>query len=248
MTDAPRAFLPAGALTGERINRALFEPLDAWSRACFPATQAEVSWEESGSPPAFNGAIVAVGERTSLLVSGPGKRRLLELALGKTLEGITLSEGDRRLLDAFATRIAENLVARLDGALGPDAGPVISLILALGGHAIGCLELKRQAIITLVRQSLLPTSTASRTPFLQSRMQTVTGLPIVVEGVLGRLQLTVEDANGLAVGDVLVLDRALEETAELRVEVSGALAAVGQLRPDQGCNTIIIVKSGKELN
>ena len=72
-------------------------------------------------------------------------------------------------------------------------------------------------------------------------------LPVKVEAVLGRSRLTIEDANGLAVGDVLILDRVLGEDAELRVQ-GGGLVAVGQLVADNGHNTIRIASSGKGLN
>lgn len=245
MTGQSRAFLPAGALTEERISHAIADPLDTWSRTYFAAADIDVCGvqkQESRAPDTSTGP----DARTSFSLTVPGRRRLLETALGESLDGKIMHEADRQLLDAFADRLVSELVELFDRALTPVQGPSLTLDISIDGRPIGHLTVSHQAIITRVRRAL-PTK-VDRTAFVQSRLGTVAQLEIPVEGVLGRSRLTVEDASGLAVGDVLILDRGLEQDAEVRVCQDRVLVARGRLVPDKGRNTIIVGEIEKGLN
>ncbi|HEY0959833.1 MAG TPA: FliM/FliN family flagellar motor switch protein [Novosphingobium sp.] len=247
MTDQAHTFLPSGTLTNDRVSSVLSEALDIWSSAYFACVRAAVSCVDTTRHSVTEHPFKATSDHVSLSFSDRGQRRLVELALGESLEGKVLREVDRQLLDDFAHRLAADLVGRLDRLLEPHtAGPVLRLELTLDGKPVGNLLVKQQAIVELVRKSLPTKTVTARSP--KARTRAVAGLPVTVEAVLGQLELTVEDAKGLAIGDVLILDRTLKEHAAIRITEGPTTVAVGHLVPENGRNTIIVAKSGKELN
>lgn len=246
MTDQPRAFLPAEALTGGRIRQALSEALDGWSRAWFASARADVAPGGAGRLSVADEQADAVGQYARLSLSGGGKRRLLEAALGEGLEGKVLSPADRHLLDAFHAGLAADLVERIDRLLGREAGPQMRLELTLGGRPIGALRVSREAVVALVRRALPASSGATAFPI--SRVVAVAHLPVAVEAVLGTALVTIDDAKGLAAGDVIVLDRRVDEAAQLRMDGGGAIVARGRLVPHERGNSLIIDTSAKGLD
>lgn len=246
MTDQPRAFLPAGALTDDRVRQALAEALDGWSRAWFVSARADLSLASAGKLSVADEQADGFGQHARLAPSGAGKRRLIEAALGEGLEGKVLSAADRQALDAFYARLALDLVERIDRLLGREAGPQMRLEVTLGGRPIAALGVNRGAVVALVRRALPARSLDGAFP--ASRADAVAQLPVRVEAVLGRALLTIEDAKGLAVGDVIVLDRPLNENAQIRIDPGRALVAEGRLVPDPDGNRLIIDTPGKGLN
>ncbi|MDR2858134.1 MAG: FliM/FliN family flagellar motor C-terminal domain-containing protein [Novosphingobium sp.] len=242
MTGPVRPFLPPGALTSERVQRVLADVLAAWSRDCFMSAAVAVSCDDAARPALNDDMAETASGGAALVLTGPGKRCLIEQALGESLAGRTLCDADRQLLDAFAAVLADDLVARLDRLLEPAGGPAMRLRLMLGERTAGSLTVGRDAITGLVRKAL-PAGTDERA-ITSTRMSAIARVPVAIEGVLGRSQLSIEDANGLAAGDVLVLDRSLGGNAEIRAAGSGALIALGRLVPDSGRNTIRIAGSG----
>jgi flagellar motor switch/type III secretory pathway protein FliN len=57
---------------------------------------------------------------------------------------------------------------------------------------------------------------------------------LVVEGVLGRAEIAMQEFRELAVGDVLVLDRALREPVEVRTTQNRRRIGHGKLSQREG--------------
>lgn len=247
MSQQPRAFLPAEALTSERVSRAFGNVLEGWRRAWFRSASVDISIGSASRPfaPGDDGD-AAVRRAARLSLSRPGRRRLIEAALDESLEGKVLTPADRQLLDTFADRLASDLADRLEPLLGPEDGQPMALDLVLDARSIGTLAVSREAIVGLVRASLprKPRNVGS----LISRTGALNRLVIEVEAVLGRSVLTLEDAKELSAGDVIILDRRLDANTDIRLGEGGAPIAQGRLVHDQGRNSIIIDKSGKGFN
>ncbi|HWA90269.1 MAG TPA: FliM/FliN family flagellar motor C-terminal domain-containing protein [Rhizomicrobium sp.] len=229
MTQAARAWLPKSAFSLEAVGGCLTGPVTAWSDRWFaraPAAIAAVRVEEEALQAAAPHGVSVNGARAALDVSGRGKRRLLEAALDLDLAEQPLAETDRRLLDAFALSIVEDLAAALDGAFAaatPDgeSGTRIVSTVTVGGSDVLTAAFKDVDLVPLIKK-LAPARTAL--PSMPSRRsEALRKTKLDLHGHLGRAEIALADLEGLGIGDVLVLDRALAEPVELRVTQGGVL-------------------------
>jgi flagellar motor switch/type III secretory pathway protein FliN len=234
VTDSVREWLPAGAFTTETLRAALAPPVEEWALCWFGAAAAWIA--EGGHGGAQTTSVSGAARGARVVLDGPGRRALLELALAVELGGASLNELDRRLLDAVADRLVEDLLERVERHLGDPAAahrgqPEASVRLASRAGDMGFLHVAAGALVPLLKRRMaryLPVGT------LGDRRRTLEAVPVAVEAVLGRVELTVDELDGLAVGDVLVLDRALDAPVDLRVGACGAPLGAGRLKKDQG--------------
>lgn len=221
MNAVVREWLPREALTPERIGASLSGAVGQWTERWFSRAVAEISLcrdrtrSQIGAPEQMH----AEGRVVSVTVSGRGKRYLLEAALGETLAEKALNTADHRLLDAFAQCILEDLAALVDTSLGDascsHAGAPVQLTLALADKAIGFIACAEEALIPLIKGQLDGPAESIAIP--TGRLAALGHVRIEVEALLGRVELPVEDLEGLAVGDVLILNRKLQAPVELFV-------------------------------
>jgi flagellar motor switch/type III secretory pathway protein FliN len=251
MTATVREWLPDNALSPDRLAAALDDVLSTWATASFPATRAECVACGDGQKPVAGDLVVVDGKQARVAISGTGKRILLEAALEVSLDAVTLSERDHLALDKLANGLLERLRDLLDDALEPTPADATSirLQLSLAGKAIGEVRMARTAVIPLLKNRL-PVRSSEAKP-LSRRMEGIARLKVRVEGVLGSIALTVEDARDLAIGDVLIVDSKLAETVGLRIADSklaetvglriadnAAAFARGRLEPEDGHNRL----------
>ena len=233
-----RAWLPKDAFSLEAVGACLSGPLAAWAERWFiraPAAVAAVRAGEAAAPAPQS--LNTEGVHAALELSGRGKRRLLEAALDIDLADQPLSEGDRRLLDAFAQQISQDLIAGLDEALSTetqDAGgmPVVSTI-TVGGHDVFSLLVSDHVLVPLIKAHV-PNSPPPRQRPLMRRAEALKRTKLSAYGFLGRAELGLDELEGLNVGDVLVLDRMLAEPVELRLAGKQTALLRGRLCHDGG--------------
>lgn len=231
-----RDWLPDGAFTSARIARALTPALGQWSDRWLPKTVLTVDRVVDGpAPPPAPGERAIAGPIASAILTGAGKRHLLEGVLSIRLPS-HLEEIDHRLLDAFANELVLDLIMSVEAALPelPGAGVVDShgLVLALSGEAVLNLTLPSAALVPLIK-AILPETVRPRSK-PRGRIAALGPTAIGVEGRLGQVRLTAEDVDALAVGDVLILDRSLEAPADLNIAPDGPLIARGTLGQNGG--------------
>lgn len=219
MTQLARAWLPDGALTPQRVEAALVDIAREWACRWFGDRSCTlVLRNESGKALSNNGDEIRVeGKVAAVTFTGRGKRAALEAALDKRLPD-DMNTDDHRLLDVYARSIAEDIVAQFDRDLdtsAPLSGTTITFALLLAGTETCKLICDRQAVVERVRSSI--SATAANSSALIDRRTALGPMPLEIEGILGSVDLTLDDLENLGVGDVLILDRGLENPIPIRL-------------------------------
>jgi len=232
-----RAWLPDAALTLDRISAALSVCLQEWAEAWIgdAVTAAQVQFLNASQISTQVGRVHAAGSATTVSSEARTKRALLEALLGTSLHGHVFTERDHRLLDGLAGRALEDLVARCDRLVGAFPAPAATariaiLTLRCPAGEIAKLELPHAALAGLVKASL--GDVRSKPMSISSRAQALGEATVEIEAVLGENILRFEDIAGLAVGDVLLLDRSLDEPAQIRLAQAGVVLGAGLLSRD----------------
>lgn len=238
MTSEVRDWLPSEAFSANLVEAALAGIVEEWASVWLSnagALRVDVKGvEEILSCPS---RIAVDGQAVAASFDGHGKRLVLELALGIRLDGASLGETDHRLLDSFSARLFHDLVERLDQHLGgvvTDGGGILETVVltsSADGELVH-LRLSQHALVPLIKRGI---GTSPHTSEPVPRQQALAATPVALEAVLGKSQLSMDELRGLAVGDVLVLDRAVDGPIDLRIIETGQIIAAGQLqRNDSG--------------
>jgi flagellar motor switch/type III secretory pathway protein FliN len=229
-----RAWLPDAALTLDRISAALSICLQEWAQAWIgdAVTAAHVQFSGAAQISTQTGRVHAAGSASSISSEGRQKRALLEALLGTSLHGHVLTERDHRLLDGLAGRALEDLVARCDRLVGatdlPAAAARAAIVtLRCPAGEIAKLELPHAALAGLVKASLADNH--GKPMSISSRAEALEEATVEIEAVLGENIVRLEDIAGLAVGDILLLDRSLDEPAQIRIAQAGVVLGAGML-------------------
>jgi flagellar motor switch/type III secretory pathway protein FliN len=237
----PVDWLPKEAFQAEAVGAVFAPSVEAWSQNWFARGTAIVcgvrtSDEASARPSVqrLQGNVVAVE------LHPRGKRLLLEMALGVDPAEQQLLDADRRILDAFETDVAEDLVKRLDKEMnggGAYKGGVQSEVtVSVVEDEMLTIICPQHILVPHLKKRLGPSSPAARA--LESRMKALRPARVVADGILGHAQLSIDELEELSVGDVLVLDRTLNDLAELRLSNSGKLIGSGKLLHGNGKTSI----------
>ncbi|HEY4116132.1 MAG TPA: FliM/FliN family flagellar motor C-terminal domain-containing protein [Rhizomicrobium sp.] len=159
-----------------------------------------------------------------------GKRFLLEAALNVDLSESPLREGDRRLLDALAEKIIDDLAAHLEAALKPPAGEqekTLRVVIAAGANELVVVRATEDALVPLIKAQCSKVRETSAAP--SNRLLALRQTPIVAHAHLGQAEVALADLDGLCIGDVLVLDAAVSDPIELRLADCRSVIARGRL-------------------
>lgn len=235
MIERVRDWLPLEAFDPEAISGILADPVAKWSQRWFARSAAGVATirHESGLPSIVLPQIQRIdGAVTIATLPGRGKRHLLETALDVSLAEHMPNEGDHQLLDAFATEVVEDLVSGVDGLLGgldarPDRGNRIVATISIARIELLSLSFPDHALVPRLKNRHLPLRRPTDKP--GSRLAALRDTTLVTEAVLGSARLPVGDVEGLAIGDVLVLDQMLADRIILRLAGQHDPIAKGQL-------------------
>jgi hypothetical protein len=237
MSDAVRPWLPKTALHQGALAAALAAPLAAWSGRWFARSVASVSRvraRENTTPPRIPQGLQLRGRNTVIDLSGPGKKQLLEAALDADLREASRGESDLRVLETFAGAIIDDLLDALDAAMSAGDGdrPAMTVTLSLGKGDLLDITIPETTAIALVKGRAAPARSSGRA--LQSRTRALRASAFRARATLGSATLALSELKDLAVGDVLVLDRSLNDRAELRAEGASEAFARGALRRQAG--------------
>jgi flagellar motor switch/type III secretory pathway protein FliN len=219
VTIAARDWLPTEAFSESAVKAALAGPVERWSKRWFAKGAAGVGTvhpAEIAEPSAQSRIVTGMLAQAEL--TGRGKRVLLEAALDVELAGQTLSEGDHAVLEAFAGAALQDLVSVLDETFrsaADDAGPRLRIALTLGGSDLLAVTVPRYAIVPALRARL--GAARNTKDVLKSRLGALASTNVTAEAVLGLAELSFADLNNLGVGDVVILDRALQDPVDLRL-------------------------------
>ncbi len=235
MTASFRPWLPANTAAPQLALGALADMADGWSREWF-----------AGEGLRAAGALVRIDARGELRktvwhahdgglaigISAPGTA-----AIGAQVLGVAVGErpaADAALLETVGSECLDDLKRRAAAMLrlsekgwtpadGQRAGPVHRLEIAgPARNPVLTLELSADLFVALVKSKLPPALAPAP---LGKPAEALAALPVSLSALLGRSAITVAELSGLATGDVLVLDRALD--APLPLAIDGTPAARG---------------------
>jgi hypothetical protein len=221
-------WLPRNALTEEAVKAVLEEVIGNWSARWFARSPAGI-----GAVRLRDRSLAGVGADCARVQQGcvtaalpdRGKRYLLEGVLDVDLAQQTLGEGDRVLLDRVATEIMDDLLSLLNQFLaeaGAHAGGgQVNLVLEQNADEVLTIAFPTNAIVALLKARLRRSHGTSLR--LTPRLQALAPTRVAAYAVLGTAELGATEVEGLAAGDVIVLDRALAEGIELRLRDSGTI-------------------------
>jgi hypothetical protein len=226
MTGDARDWLPTSALNGEGVRRCLADAVDRWAGKWFARLAVTMSRPDlrSGAAPEQPQSWQRYGSAVAMAASSSDLTRIAGFALAASPERLVLSEVDRGIIGRFTTAVLADLAAQLEQALGADAGeecPAVPVEDPFGGGGGLLFDLsegyKRPLLRCAIplaplvgfRRSIIPASAARRAP-IAPISRAVARTRLRVEASLGEAILPLGELAGLAVGDVLILDRAIE--------------------------------------
>jgi flagellar motor switch/type III secretory pathway protein FliN len=216
VTPDIRDWLPEQAFNSEALEAALHAAIEDWQAAWFmTASVMRCTLSTSGE--------TAVDREIRVVPQGAARRVLLELALATGLQDAVLTETDHRLLDSFAQKIVEDLVERLEALMGDArtaAGCRLSRLLEIScdGRILVVLRVPESRLVQPLKQRI--GASAALVP-VGKRTQALQRTPVALEAILGRASLTIDELEGLAAGDILVLEQRIDHGADLRVLSTG---------------------------
>ncbi len=238
MTPTFRHWLPKGAFTDDAVRAVLSATIALWSERWFARREATIGAVRFASAPITPAAqsLRVMGKIVDAELPGRGKRLLLEALLDIDLAGQTPIEGDHHVLDTLAARAMEDLLATLEETFGAecarDHGARIVATLAMAGSEMLTVSFPDSAVVPPIKARMGSRQPAGGTP--RGRMSALGPMHVVADGILGQADLALDDLGGLAIGDVLILDRALQEPVELRLSDTGARIGRGRLGRNDG--------------
>jgi len=169
--------------------------------------------------------------RSAIAIRGtrPALSRMTDRALDIDASMPDLTEADRYVLTGLERAILENLAEGLELAFGltgdgqpspqkildplaEDGGVVVSLA-DPAGRDILAVAIPADVLLPRIKAHLGPPS--RRMESLPSLTEPLGSVNVAIEARVGRVELTLAELNGLGVGDVLILDRTLDQAVDI---------------------------------
>jgi hypothetical protein len=228
-------WLPDGALASPdllgRVDGAVAEWSGRWFKDHRLVRQRLQYASAPASPPA-----VASTARFSIRATPAAVEVLTGHALDADLSRLEKGESDQTIIDALSEVLLRDLAAALDAVFGmdgaspaaadPSGGVLIELTDEDGRRAV-VIETSR-AVLAAARLAGLSERTR-RGPPLASIGTAVADVPVTLSASVGSATITLPEARRLAVGDVIVLDRPLDQPIDLVSASGGSAVACARL-------------------
>jgi hypothetical protein len=225
-----RSWLPAEAVQRAVRDVALRTCVREWAAAWFAARPADLAGDPATGPQPgqSRGACWQLADGVILSLAEDAEARIAAMMFGAPDDAASLTSADRDALDAGgAACIADlrnRLVAslRLDGGgswrsgtVEPGIGSWWTWRVADGGRE-GLLQiaLSEDLIVRRARAALPPIPAGKSLAPLAAALA---DQPVTVSALVGRSRLTTTELAGLAVGDVLLLDRDLTAAVDIAI-------------------------------
>lgn len=248
MTLKAEKWIPIGAAASGTVIEAADGVVRAWSQHWFAAATLKASRTRAIDPklkrPAADGWRV-YGAAAALNIDRAKVRGLLSLLLDAALEQLPSSSADDDVLAALEKQVLEDLALRFDTAFGGQAQPSQSMntlqdpFQPYGGIEVTIsdgvdAELLNVALplsrVAAVAAPLTPRARHTLTPIGEALGPTT----VELEATVGTATLSFGELRGLGLGDVLVLNRALDQGVEVSVRGSARVLAEAELQEVDG--------------
>ncbi len=232
MTQKVHDWLPREVLTQDIARETVEQAIARWSDRWFAGPHARLAALKpvAGDPRQdsdeagwrlYRGAV-------ALRTSRPALSRIMDRVLDITAPVSSMTEADEYVLTGLETRILDSLIEETERAFGlhGEAGPVQKITDPLaggGGVLVTVTDMSGRDIVTLaipgdmivkrVKASLGPASPSAGP--LGSWAQPLDQVIMAIETRVGAVELTMTELHELAVGDVLILDRTLDQAVDV---------------------------------
>lgn len=235
-------WLPDDALSDSRLVEPIQQCLDAFSSHWLSGTNLAVvgSWQRITLA---NGqadcGLIKKGSAHHLAIPDSSKFALASSLIGREFtERDVRTDHDRQFLSSLSDHVLDDLAERICGAIGdqpakipppPFAGSKWRLALALHDcESFAWIEASAELLVA--SRKLLADS--PRLPSQPENPQMVLGpLPVTLHATLGSGTASLSEIEGLAVGDVIPLDRPLNEALDITINGHKAAAKSAVLVP-----------------
>lgn len=247
MRSAVREWLPAEAMAGEAVRSALDAAVRQWSSRFLGRSALGVDMLKPSRRLAnerYDGAEWrSLSAYVAVSASSQAVSRLGQLAFG-VLSHVTQTEHDRLLSKVFEKKLLLSLAEAIETALGivgdrpatnaipADASGGVALISDQSGARVLHLAISSRALIPFCKRSLAPAPRARRP--LKDLASALSPTEVVVEASLGRAEVSLDDLRSISPGDVIVLDRALDQPVEIHIKGAGGHVAQARLIEIEG--------------
>lgn len=222
---SPRAWLPSHCLTSRKAAEPFERAVDAWSEKWFATGGWRVlgCWDAPGQPD--GGDWTVLRDTDSFAIKGRAKAvQTLALALLGQVEQPRYTPHDLRLMRRLGSTALDDLQAsieqllrrpaRSESASGASGDERLSLLIGQVGQAQLMIECVREDVVRIVRRgfsSLLPAGG------LADRKRAADDEALAIAAHLGTARISVDEFARLEVGDIIVLDRAMDDFAILTI-------------------------------
>ncbi|HWU94980.1 MAG TPA: FliM/FliN family flagellar motor C-terminal domain-containing protein [Sphingomonas sp.] len=231
MTLAWTPWLPEDAAVPALAQRLLAEEIESWSRDWFAGSAVRTVGQLSrvAAPRSELRKAIWHGCDEGVAIGLPlaGTAALGALVLDVTTASGNRNADDLKLLDTLGKECLDGLKLRLaqllmlgkpdwrSSDIGQAEGAVYRLEIGLAARAVTIqLELGKACFIRFA-QGLLPEPAAAAA--LGSGVEALARIPVSLSALLGSCSLTLAELSGLAADDVIVLERAMEESLPLAI-------------------------------
>jgi len=226
---AAKGWLPQCAFTDQALRLVLSDGILSWAQRWMCGHSVEMSGFHQGKAQrqALRTLRIQIAS-AEVELSGHEKRVLLEALLNASLESRVMNEGDHRILDDFLTKAIKDLLSAFDVVEPSEGGGEwVSFKLGMAGKDFATVALRTGSLVSKVKGLYRPNERDDDKPV--SRLAALRSVTLVTEGILGRAELTLDDIGDLAVGDVVILDRPIDDPVQLRILTTGQIVREGHL-------------------
>jgi hypothetical protein len=229
MNVQPHAWLPQDAIAPERIQPAIDELMAEWGRAWLAESRPTLkpAFQDDWLSTSTSANWRSCADVASLELTPTVQAVIAGAMLGVTVPSGSLQAAERTIVEDVARAAADDLLVRFarltglkaeacelsDQAIDLSRCSWWSVGLGVGRRGFK-FALSDVALMTISKQALAP-ARRSRSVSLREALALH---QIRVSATLGHCALSLADLKGLAVGDVVVLDRAVESPLEIHVD------------------------------
>ncbi len=247
MRGSVRPWLPAEAAGNVAVRAAIEVAVADWSTHWFQNGQLALSGWDIGRIDRMSEASVWSGEKAGLqaVCSARASQRLAAIALDATSDVFDNNERDRSFLSHLTQRIVADLIDRLKALLGAQeiaSGPVAERCFVAtvsdGSDALLRVAIPVSHLIGICRTHLPRPQPAREKP--KPILPALGATQVRLAATLGVSTLSLADLRSLAVGDVLVLDQALDQHTPVSFAGSRDVIAHGLLTKADGHVALIL--------
>ncbi|KSB91871.1 hypothetical protein AS593_07550 [Caulobacter vibrioides] len=225
MTGDARAWLPPGFILRDEVRAALGGAVAAWADRWFEQHGFSASSLSAERPATPSDPTTWRRPAGTIAIDCPARARarLTGRALDMRLESQALRDGDQALVDALGERILKDLALELEAAFGvrqpassPRSGALLYATIGDGQNGpVASIAAPEELVLAFCRSRLPPPSVGADKP-LRPIDACVGAETVTLSAALGSVEISLAEFQGLAPGDVLVLDTGADTLLPLR--------------------------------